>query len=57
LSTYLKDAWDLEARGVTARGLSDCVEGSWRDGTTQENIQDSIELDEGDTGFQLLVFL
>jgi hypothetical protein len=25
--------------------------------TTQENIQDWLELDEGDPGFQLLVFL
>jgi hypothetical protein len=25
--------------------------------TTQENIQDWLELDEGDTGFQLLVLL
>jgi hypothetical protein len=25
--------------------------------TTQENIQDWLELDEGDSGFQLLVFL
>jgi hypothetical protein len=27
----LKDTWDLGARGIRARGLSDCVEGSWRD--------------------------
>jgi hypothetical protein len=27
----LKDTWDLEARGIRASGLSDCVEGSWRD--------------------------
>jgi hypothetical protein len=27
----LKDKWDLGARGIRARGLSDCVEGSWRD--------------------------
>jgi hypothetical protein len=26
-----KDTWDLGARGIRARGLSDCVEGSWRD--------------------------
>jgi hypothetical protein len=25
--------------------------------TTQENIEDWLELDEGDPGFQLLVFL
>jgi hypothetical protein len=25
--------------------------------TTQENLQDWLELDEGDPGFQLLVFL
>jgi hypothetical protein len=30
LST-LKDTWDLGARGIRARGLSDCVESSWRD--------------------------
>jgi hypothetical protein len=27
----LKDMWDLEARGIRARGPSDCVEGSWRE--------------------------
>jgi hypothetical protein len=27
----LKDTWDLGARGIRARGLSDFVEGSWRD--------------------------
>jgi hypothetical protein len=31
LGTYFKDTWDLGARGIRARGLSDCVEGSWRD--------------------------
>jgi hypothetical protein len=31
LSTTSKDARDLGARGIRARGLSDCVEGSWRD--------------------------
>jgi hypothetical protein len=25
--------------------------------TTQKNVQDWLELDEGDTGFQLLLFL
>jgi hypothetical protein len=25
-----KDTWDLGARGIRARGLSDCVESSWR---------------------------
>jgi hypothetical protein len=25
--------------------------------TTQENVQDLLELDEGDPGFQILVFL
>jgi hypothetical protein len=29
--TLQKDTWDLGARGIRARGLSDCVEGSWRD--------------------------
>jgi hypothetical protein len=37
------------------RGLSDCVEGSWRESeTTHGNIKDWLELDEGDPGFQLL---
>jgi hypothetical protein len=27
----LKDTWDLGARGIRVTGLSDCVEGSWRD--------------------------
>jgi hypothetical protein len=32
LSTYtLKDTWDLGTRGIRARGLSDCVDCSWRD--------------------------
>jgi hypothetical protein len=32
LSTYtLKDLWELGARGIRARGLSDCDEGIWRD--------------------------
>jgi hypothetical protein len=46
----LKGTWHLGGRG-----LSDCVEGCWRDcETTQENIQDWLKLDEGDPGFQLL---
>jgi hypothetical protein len=31
LSTYLKDTWDLAKRWIRARGLSDYVDGSWRD--------------------------
>jgi hypothetical protein len=31
LSTYLRGTWDLGAIGIRTRGLSDCVEGSWRD--------------------------
>jgi hypothetical protein len=27
----LKNTWDFRARGIGAKGLSDCVEGSWRD--------------------------
>jgi hypothetical protein len=58
LSKYdntLEDTWDLGARGIKARGLSDCVEGSWRESeTTQENMQDWLELDEGNRRFQLL---
>jgi hypothetical protein len=27
----LKDTWDLGATGIRARGLSYCVDGSWRD--------------------------
>jgi hypothetical protein len=27
----VKDTWDLGPTGIRARGLSDCVEGSWRD--------------------------
>jgi hypothetical protein len=37
-----------------ARGLSDCVEGSWRDTPLKEITQDWLQLDEGDPGFQLL---
>jgi hypothetical protein len=28
LNTYFKRHWDLGARGITVRGLSNCVEGS-----------------------------
>jgi hypothetical protein len=38
----LKDKWDLGARGIRARGLLE---------TTQENMQDWLELDEGDLDF------
>jgi hypothetical protein len=31
LITSFKSKWDLAARGVRAREISDCVEGSWRD--------------------------
>jgi hypothetical protein len=32
LSTYFKkDTWDLGARWIRTRELSDCLEGSWRD--------------------------
>jgi hypothetical protein len=40
--------------GIRARGLSDSAEGSWRDKTTQENVQDWLELNEGYPGFQYL---
>jgi hypothetical protein len=51
----LKDTMDLGARWIRARGLSDCVDGSWRETeTTQENIEDWLQLDEEDPGFQLL---
>jgi hypothetical protein len=47
--SQLKDTWYVGAR---ERGLSGCVEVSWRD----ENMQDLIKLDEGDTGFSFLYF-
>jgi hypothetical protein len=31
LSTYFKRQWDFGAGRRRARGLSDCVEGSWSD--------------------------
>jgi hypothetical protein len=31
LTAYFKNTWELGARGIRARGLSDYVEGSWRD--------------------------
>jgi hypothetical protein len=37
-----------------ARGLSDCVGGSWRDKLHKKISQDWLELDEGDPRFQLL---
>jgi hypothetical protein len=27
----LKDTWHLGGKGIRARGLSDCIDGSWRD--------------------------
>jgi hypothetical protein len=54
LSAYLKDAWDLGARGIRARGLSDGVEGTGETETTQENILDWLELYEGDIRLKLL---
>jgi hypothetical protein len=30
-SLFKRLTWDLGARRIRARGLSDCVEGSWRD--------------------------
>jgi hypothetical protein len=46
---------DLEAKWIRVRGFSDCVQGNWRETeTTQENIQDCIEVGERDSGFQLL---
>jgi hypothetical protein len=50
----LKDTWNIEAREIRARGLSDCVEGSWETESAQECIQEWLELDEGDPGFQPL---
>jgi hypothetical protein len=50
LNTRFKRHVGLGARGIRARGLSDCVEGSWRDWIHP----DWLELDEGDPGFQLL---
>jgi hypothetical protein len=37
LGTYFKKHMGLGKTGMIARGFSDCVEGSWRDLTTQEN--------------------
>jgi hypothetical protein len=45
----------LGARRIRTRGLSDCiVRAAGETVSTQENIQDRLELDEGDPGFQLL---
>jgi hypothetical protein len=46
----VKDTWALGARGNRASPLRAAGETE----TTQENIQDWLELDEGDPGFQLL---
>jgi hypothetical protein len=43
----LKDTWDFQ---TVLRSAGETE-------TTQDNIQDWLELDEGDPGFQLLVFL
>jgi hypothetical protein len=42
------------SKRIRARGLSDCVRTAGETETMQENIQDWLELDEGDPGFQLL---
>jgi hypothetical protein len=39
----LKHTWDLGARGVRARGLSDCVEGSWRDRNRTRKYPKSVK--------------
>jgi hypothetical protein len=48
----LKDKSDFGTRG-----LSDCFELAGVIETTQQNILDWLQLDEGDPGHQLLVFL
>jgi hypothetical protein len=50
----LKDTWHLGARGIRARGLLRPLRAAGETETTQENIQDWLQLDEGDPGFQLL---
>jgi hypothetical protein len=44
-----------DIRDLGARGLSDCLEASWRDSeTAREIVQDWLNPDEGGPGFQLL---
>jgi hypothetical protein len=54
----LKDTWDLGARQLTAReDFQTVLRAVGETETTQENIQDWLQLNEGDPGFQLFVFL
>jgi hypothetical protein len=54
----LKDTWDLGARGIRERrgDFQTVLRAAGETETTQENIQDWLELDEEDSGFHLLVF-
>jgi hypothetical protein len=44
----------IRAREIRARGLSDCVEDTWRNWNHAKSIQHWLELDEGHPRFQLL---
>jgi hypothetical protein len=53
-SKGLKDMCHLGARGIKQEDLQTVLREAGEAETMQENIQDWLELDEGDPGFQLL---
>jgi hypothetical protein len=50
----LKDTWDLEGRQLEQEDFQTVLRAAGETETTQENIQDWLQLDEGEPGFQLL---
>jgi hypothetical protein len=53
----LRDAWNLLTRGLEKGDFQIMMRAAEETETTQQNIQYRLELDEGDPGFQRLVFL
>jgi hypothetical protein len=51
----LKDTWDLGKEGLEQENFQSVLRAAGETETTQENIQNWLELDEGDPGFQLLI--
>jgi hypothetical protein len=58
LSTYFKQTQNIQEReGLEQEDFQTVLRAAEETEATQENIQDWLQLDEGDPGFQLLVFL
>jgi hypothetical protein len=50
----LKETWDLEQEGLEQEDCQTVLRAAGETETTQENIKNLPELDEGDPGFPLL---